>query len=84
MENDKDFTEVLHVPYVNGFSEGLLRKFRKLQIGLVPEKQETIYSNRFKLVRDIGETGQHFCQQANQHQSDIENKKTTNRFYAHL
>ena len=35
-------------------------------------------------MKYIGETGQHFCQRAKQHQSDIKNKKTTNGFYAHL
>ena len=38
VENDKDFCEVLHAPYVKGFSEGLQRKLRKLQIGLVLKK----------------------------------------------
>jgi len=45
VENQKDFFEVLHAPYVKGFSEGLQRKLRKLQIGLVPKKQDTMYSN---------------------------------------
>ena len=49
VENQKDFFEVLHAPYVKGFSEGLQRKLRKLQIGLVPKKQDTIYSNLCKL-----------------------------------
>ena len=102
----KDFFEVQHAPYIKGFSEGLQRKLRKLQIGLVPKKQDTICSNLCKLkqkvewveckdviysvpckkcgVRYIKETGQHFCQRAKQHQSDIKNKKTTDGFYAHL
>ena len=106
VENQKDLFEVLYAPYVTGFSEGLQRKLRKLQIGLVPKKQDTIYSNLCKLkqkvdwveckdviysvpckkcgVRYIGETGQHFCQQSKQHQSDIKNKKNTDGFYALL
>ena len=42
VENNKDFFEVLLAPYVKGFSEGLQRKLRRLQIGLVPRKQETL------------------------------------------
>ena len=49
VEDSKDFFEVLHVPYVKGFSEGLQRKLRRLQIGLVPKRQGTIYSNLCKL-----------------------------------
>ena len=53
VENQKDFFEVLHAPYVKGFSEGLQRKLRKLQIGLVPKKQDTIYSNLCKLKQKV-------------------------------
>ena len=34
---------------VQGFSEGLQRKLRKLQVGLVPKSGETLYSNLCKL-----------------------------------
>ena len=36
------FFEVLHAPYVRGFLEGLQRKLRRLQIGLVPRREETV------------------------------------------
>ena len=49
MERRKEFCEVLHVPYVKGFSEGLQRKLRKLNIGVVPKKGETLYSHLCKL-----------------------------------
>ena len=37
VENEKGYFEVLHVPYVRGFSEGLQRRLRRLQVGLVPK-----------------------------------------------
>ena len=43
VEKSKEFCEVLHVPYVKGFSEGLQQKLRKLNIGVVPKKGETLY-----------------------------------------
>ena len=49
VEKRKEFYEVLHVPYVKGFSEGLQRKMRKLNIGVVPKKGETLYSHLCKL-----------------------------------
>ena len=49
VENNKDFFEVLHAPYVRGFSEGLQRRLRRLQIGLVPRREETLYTNLCKL-----------------------------------
>ena len=45
MENNKDFFEVLHVLYVKGLSEGLQRKLRRLRIGLVPRREETLHAN---------------------------------------
>ena len=48
-ENSKGYFEVLHAPYVKGFSEGLQRKLRRLQVGLVPKTGETLYSNLCKL-----------------------------------
>ena len=35
---EKAFFEVLHAPYVKGFTEGLQRSLRKLNIGVVPKK----------------------------------------------
>ena len=51
MEGNKGYYDVLHAPYVRGFSEGLQRKLRKLQVkvGLVPKSGETVYSNLCKL-----------------------------------
>ena len=36
-ENSKGYFEVLHAPYVKGFSEGLQRKLRRLQVESVPK-----------------------------------------------
>ena len=47
--NQKEFFDVLHAPYVKGFSEGLQRKLRKFNIGFVPKKGETLYSKLCKL-----------------------------------
>ena len=47
VENQKDFFEVLHALYVKGFSKGLQRKLRKLQIGLVPKKNKTQFIQTF-------------------------------------
>ena len=49
VEKRKEFCKVLHVPYVKGFSEGLQQKLRKLNIGVVPKKGETLYSHLCKL-----------------------------------
>ena len=48
-EEKKEYFEVLHAPYIKGFSEGLGRKLRRLGIGFVPKKGETIYTNVCKL-----------------------------------
>ena len=49
VENGKDYFEVLHAPYVKGFTEGLQRRLRKLNTGFVPKRRETIYTNLCKL-----------------------------------
>jgi len=49
VENPKDYFEVLHAPYVKGFSEGLQRRLRRLGIGFVPKKKETFYTNLCRL-----------------------------------
>ena len=46
---EKAFFEVLHAPYVKGFTEGLQRSLRELNIGVVPKKGETLYSHVCKL-----------------------------------
>ena len=53
-EKNKDYFEVLHAPYVKGFTEGLQRKLKKLNVGVVPRKGETLYSNLCKL-KQMGE-----------------------------
>ena len=40
VENEKEYFEVLHAPYVKGFTEGLQRRLRRLNIGFVPKKRE--------------------------------------------
>ena len=37
-EKNEEYFEVLHIPHIQGFSEGLQRKIRKVQIGFVPQK----------------------------------------------
>ena len=49
VEEKKEYFEVLHAPYIKGFSEGLGRKLRRLGIGFVPKRGETIYTNVCKL-----------------------------------
>ena len=49
----KEFCEVLHAPYIRGFSEGLGRKLRRLGIGYVPKRGETIFTNVCKLKQKI-------------------------------
>ena len=39
-EQRKDYVEVLHAPYVKGFTEGLQRKLKKLNVGVIPKKGE--------------------------------------------
>ena len=48
-ERKKDYFEVLHAPYVQGFTEGLQRKLKKLNVGVIPKKGETLYSKLWKL-----------------------------------
>ena len=52
-EKEKDYVEVLRAPYVKGFSEGLQRKLRKLKVGFVAMKKETIYTNLCKLKQRV-------------------------------
>jgi len=49
----KQYNEVLHAPYIRGFSEGLGKKLRKLGIGYVPKRGETIYTNVCKLKQKV-------------------------------
>ena len=52
-EKNEDYFEVLHAPYVRGFSESLQRKLRKVQIGFVPKKRETLYTQLCKLKQKV-------------------------------
>ena len=49
----KQYNEVLHAPYIRGFSEGLGRKLRRLGIGYIPKRGETIYTNVCKLKQKV-------------------------------
>ena len=46
--NQKEFYDVLHAPYVKGFSEGLQRKLRKFNFLYVPKRGETLYTHLCK------------------------------------
>jgi len=48
-ENAKEYYDVLHAPYVRGFSEGLQRKLKKYNVGYVPKKGETLYTKLCRL-----------------------------------
>ena len=52
-EKNGDYCEVLHAPYVKGFSEGLQRKLRKVNIGFVPKRGETLYTGLCKLKQKV-------------------------------
>ena len=52
-EQRKDYVEVMHAPYVKGFMEGLQRKLKKLNVGVIPKKGETLYSNLCKLKQNL-------------------------------
>ena len=54
VEKTADYCEVLHAPYVKGFSEGLQQKLRKVNIGFVPKRGETLYTSLCKLKKKIG------------------------------
>ena len=53
VENSKEYLEVLNAPYVKGFTEGLQRRLRKLNIGFLPERRETVYTNLCKLKQKV-------------------------------
>ena len=53
LEKSKEYVDVLHAPYIKGFSEGLQRKLNKIGIGYVPKKGETLYSNLCKLKQKV-------------------------------
>ena len=45
VEKKGEYFDVLTTSFVRGFSEGLQRKFRRLRIGFVPKREETMYTN---------------------------------------
>jgi hypothetical protein len=51
-KNDKYF-DVLNVPYIAGFTEGLQKKLAKFQIGVTPKKGITLYHHLCKLKPPI-------------------------------
>ena len=53
MKKNGDYFEVVHAPFVEGFSEGLQRKFKKVKIGFVPKKRNSIES-LCKLKQKVG------------------------------
>ena len=48
-EKEKGNVEVLRVPYVEGFSEGLQSKLQKVKIGFVAMKKARMLTNLWKL-----------------------------------
>ena len=48
-QDKQEFNDVLHAPYVQGFSEGLQKKLRKYNVGFVPKKGLAIYNQLCKL-----------------------------------
>ena len=52
-ENEKEYSDVIHAPYVRGFSEHLGRKLRRLKVGYVPKRGETLYTNLCRLKQKV-------------------------------
>ena len=42
-EQKEEYFEVLHTPYINGFTERLQKKLKPFNIGFVHKKSETIF-----------------------------------------
>ena len=53
VENEWKYFEVLHAPYVKGFTEGLQRRLRRLNIGFVPKSRELLYTNLCKMKTKV-------------------------------
>ena len=61
-EGKKEYFEVLHAPYVKGFSEGLGRQLRRFGIGFVPKKGETVQVHKCVQVEaEEGVGGEESC-----------------------
>ena len=52
-ENEKEYSDVIRAPYVRGFSEHLGRKLRRLKVGYVPKRGETLYTNMCRLKQKV-------------------------------
>ena len=52
-ENQKEYYDVLHAPYVQGFSESLQRKLKRFQVGYVPKLGETLYNKLCRLKQTV-------------------------------
>jgi hypothetical protein len=37
-----EYYDILHVPYIQGFTENLQKKLRRFNVGMVPKKGDTI------------------------------------------
>jgi hypothetical protein len=48
-KKDAEYFDVLNVPYVAGFTEGLQKKLNKLQVGVTAKKGVTLYNHLCKL-----------------------------------
>ena len=53
VENERKYFEVLQALYVKGFTEGLQRRLRRLNIGFVPKRRETLYTNLCKMKTKV-------------------------------
>ena len=52
-ENENGYHDAIHAPYVRGFSEHLGRKLRRLKVGYVPKRGETLYTNLCRLKQKV-------------------------------
>jgi len=43
IEEKTEYYDILHAPYIQGFSEGLQKKLRRFNIGYAPKKGKTLY-----------------------------------------
>jgi len=48
-ENQKEYYDVLHAPYVQGFLESLQRKLKRFQVGYVPKRGKTLHNKLCRL-----------------------------------
>ena len=48
-QTNKEFFDVIHAPYIQGFSENLQKKLRHWNIGFVPKKEATLFDQLCQL-----------------------------------